>query len=146
MRQVRYAKRTLSATLHDFPSHEWIFFILNKPDEIRRIKERINSVFADPGKFSTISLDRDGILTHGRIKSSEGLHYLVYNFYTNKGKINFNEKNRIYKQPRKFKESRDLDIILKRTMYEEETEQWFKEIYIPQITKYKNEDIIILNK
>ena len=40
-RQIRYNFRTETAEQEEFTRHKWIFLIINKPEEIRRIRERI---------------------------------------------------------------------------------------------------------
>jgi len=82
-RQIRYNMTTDIGEQEDY-RYKYIFFIINEPREIHRIRERIWKEMEPIVGLSEIS--------EGLIKNSRGLHYRLFSFSTSKGEIENSQK------------------------------------------------------
>jgi len=80
------------------PRYKYFFVIINKPKEIRRIRERILGQLASASEFDP--------LCDYLFENSGGLHGKVFSFLSERGRIEHPEA--IYDNLRQFKKDRDL--------------------------------------
>ena len=101
-RQIRYNMKTETGEQIDY-RYKYIFLIINSPREIGIIKERIWREMAPIVDFQKID--------SGIARNSGSLHYDLFSFSTDKGKIE-NPEN-IYNDTTRF--SRDANLAEKMT-------------------------------
>jgi hypothetical protein len=97
-RQIRYNLKTDTGEQENM-RYRYTFLIINEPREIERIKERIWQEM-----FPIAYLNK---IDEGQIKNSRGLHYELFSFSTDKGKIENPQKIYDVKYP-KFGKDRNL--------------------------------------
>ncbi|MFZ1970940.1 MAG: hypothetical protein WAU65_02040 [Candidatus Nanoarchaeia archaeon] len=76
-RQVRYNTKTGTGD-QELARHRWTFLIINTPDEISRIRERI---------YQQLKPMNHRSLDEGLIVSSGGIHYDFFSFSSERGAI-----------------------------------------------------------
>ena len=101
-RQVRYNIKTATGD-QEFARHRWTFMIINTPDEIKRIRERVYQQLAPVVECKN--------LYNEPISNSNGLHGDFFSFSTYKMKIEdthaiYDAKN--FKKDRNLKEGNDV--------------------------------------
>ena len=77
-RQIRYNKKTDTGEQETY-RHRWVFLIVNEPREIGRIKEKLFGQMAPVVDYATID--------SGIVRNSGSLHYELFSFSTDKGRI-----------------------------------------------------------
>jgi len=121
LRQIRYNVET-NTDEQAVLRHNWTFFILNEPREIKRLEQRILKTLAPVDEFQELAREQ--------IPNSNGLNYQAFQIKSNKGWLTFDEKRQIYKVDKtQFKHDRQLDSI------GQQPDIWFENIYVPGVLR-----------
>jgi transcription initiation factor IIE alpha subunit len=123
-RQIKYNVEIDTDEQVDLNNY-WTFLIVNTPQEIQRITQRILRTLSDREKFRRADSYHE--LAENLIKGSKGLHYKAFTLESTAGQLSPQDKRGIYDQLSKFRPDRDLT----RT----KTDIWFEEVYIPKLQR-----------